>query len=363
MAEVKISDFTSSVMTAFSNCALYSEKHPIFLEFSEKAFGLLKDLYRGESLSITLLGDSLVFNDDPLAEKGIHFVNFIKKLKKKGIEKIEIRRGATIDEFKQFLAEMASRNTVSSSPHISVGIVEIRSRNDEFSLSALIEENAAKIRDAYQGISLNTGLDIGNLEDAVSGLVSTLKREANILSLLSPVKTYNEYTYVHAANVSVLTIFQAETLGANEETIADIGLAGILHDAGKLFVPHEVLDKPTKLEQDEWNMMKLHPLYGAKYLSTLPSVPKIAMIVAYEHHMKFNGSGYPDTAKTGRKQNLISQMVAISDFFDALRTERPYRKPLEVASIIKLLTEGAGTDFNPDLLDNFIRALRNIGAH
>lgn len=360
MTAGKISDFTAGIMTAFSNCALYSNEHPVFIEFSERAFGLLKDLFSGDALRVTLLGENLVFNDDSLAEKGIHFVNFAKRLKKKGIEKIEIRRGTTIDEFRKFLAGMASKNAFPGSPHISVGIVEVSLRDGGVSLGELIEENITKIKDAYQGISTDTGLNIASLEEAVTGLISSLKREANVLRLLSPVNTYNEYTYVHAANVSVLTIFQAEAFGMSEETIYDIGLAGLLHDVGKLFVSTEVLDKPSKLEPDEWDIMKLHPVYGAKYLSTLPSVPKLAMIIAFEHHMKYNGSGYPDSKKTGNKQNLISQMVAISDFFDALRTERPYKKAVEVNSIVKLMIEGAGKDFNTVLLDNFIGALRDI---
>ena len=362
MTEGRLSDFTASMMAAFSNCTMYSEEHPIVSEFSEKAYGLLKDLYVDGSLSITLLGDSLVFNNSPIAEKGIHFDNFAKRLRRKGIEKIEIRRGVTIKEFKNFIASMSSKEIFFTSQHISLGIVEVESNSDRFSLRTLVEENISKIKDVYQGISYDTPLDIKGLEDAVVGLISTLKREANVLSILSPVKTYNEYTYVHAANVSALTIFQAETLGMSEENICDIGLAGLLHDVGKIFVPIEMLDKHTKLDLNEWNLMRLHPVHGARYLSTLPEIPKLALIVAFEHHIKFDGSGYPDTRQGGKKQNPISQMVAISDVFDALRTERPYRKPVEVSYILNLLKEGAGKDFNPFLVDNFISSLDKNNA-
>jgi response regulator RpfG family c-di-GMP phosphodiesterase len=129
-----------------------------------------------------------------------------------------------------------------------------------------------------------------------------------------------------------------------------------------MFVPAEVLDKRTQLDLHEWNSMKRHPIYGARYLSTLHDVPKLAIIVAFEHHIKFDGSGYPDPGHGGKGQHPISQMVALSDFFDALRTERPYRKPVEVGSIVNLLKEGAGKDFNPFLVDNFIGALRAINA-
>ncbi|HAM51454.1 MAG TPA: hypothetical protein DCP92_12480 [Nitrospiraceae bacterium] len=362
MTEGKICDFTASMMSALSNCALYSEKHPIVNEFSVKAFGLLQDLYKDESVSITLLSDTLLFNDNSVTEKGIHFDNFMKKLRRKGIEKIEIRRGVTIDEFKKFVSDMASQEPLLSSPHISVGIVEVQLRAEESSLRTLLEENISKVKDTFCGVAYGTELDLGGLERAVVGLISTLKQQSNVLGVISSARTYNEYTYVHAANVSLLTMFQAETFGMSEETTYDIGLAGLLHDIGKLSLPIEVLDKQTKLDLNEWNLLKLHPVYGARYLSTLPDVPKLALIVAFEHHMNFDGSGYPDVNQGSRRQHPISQMVAISDFFDALRTERPYRKSLEVCSIVKILNDGAGKYFNPELVDNFVGALSNINV-
>ncbi|HXX53379.1 MAG TPA: HD domain-containing phosphohydrolase [Thermodesulfovibrionales bacterium] len=362
MTEGKLSDFIAGMMTAISNCSLYSEKHPIVNEFTESSFGLLKDLYADESFRITLLGDSLVINENPLTEKGIHFDNLKKRLRRKGIEKIDIRRGITVEEFKKFIEGVASKEAVLTSPHISVGIVEVRSGSEGFSVKSLIEDNIAKVKGLYQGISHETELDIESMEETVIGLISAVKREANVLNIISPIKTYNEYTHVHATNVSVLTIFQARTLGMNEETIYDVGLAGLLHDVGKMFVPKEVLNKRASLGPNEWNLMKLHTVYGARYLSALHDAPKIVMIVAFEHHMKFDGSGYPDAVHGGKRQHLVSQMVELSDFFDALRTARPHRKPLEAGPIANFLTKGAGREFNPVLVENFVGALMDINA-
>ena len=141
----------------------------------------------------------------------------------------------------------------------------------------------------------------------------------------------------------------------------EIGLAGLLHDVGKQFVPLEILNKPGKLDKDEWDMMQNHSLYGARYLSSLPDSPKLAIVGAFEHHMKFDGSGYPQTMRRDMKQHLVSQIIALSDFFDALRTERPYRKPMEVPKIVSIMKECSGIDFNPVLVDNFVRTLKNMG--
>jgi HD-GYP domain-containing protein (c-di-GMP phosphodiesterase class II) len=221
-----------------------------------------------------------------------------------------------------------------------------------------MEENQGKLKEIFQGMSRFKTLDMVGLENVVISFISTLKQETNILRVISPVKSHSEYTFTHATNVAVLSIFQAESLGLKGEVLHDICLSGLLHDVGKMFISTEVLDKQAKLEAKEWEEMKKHPVYGALHLTKLPDVPKLAVIAAYEHHMKFDGRGYPQTRKRGNKQHMISQIIAISDFFDALRTERPYRKALEVPVITGLLKEGAGRDFNPVLLESFLSALQ-----
>jgi HD-GYP domain-containing protein (c-di-GMP phosphodiesterase class II) len=200
------------------------------------------------------------------------------------------------------------------------------------------------------------------LEDVVVSFITTLKQEANVLKVVSPIKSHSEYTYAHNTNVAVLSIFQAETLGVQHDLLHDIGMAGLLHDIGKMFVASEVLEKEAKLNDEEWVQMKKHPVYGAMYLATLPDIPKYALVAAYEHHMKFNGLGYPATRRKGRTQHIISQIIAISDFFDALRTDRPYRKALDVPVIVGIMNDSSGKDFNPLLVENFLRSLKKVSV-
>jgi HD-GYP domain-containing protein (c-di-GMP phosphodiesterase class II) len=158
---------------------------------------------------------------------------------------------------------------------------------------------------------------------------------------------------MHAARVTIFSIIQAKALGLEGDVMHDIGIAGLLHDVGKTFVSTEILDKKEALNDGEWAEVKKHPVYGAMYLSAFHNVPKLAVVTAFEHHMKYDGSGYPDTKRRGRRQHILSQIIAISDFFDALRTERPYRKALEVPEILGIMRESSGKDFNPLLVDNF----------
>jgi HD superfamily phosphohydrolase YqeK len=357
----KAVEFISDVMTTMSNCALYSKEHPAVMHLGDRAVNTLETLYAGDRVSIALLGDSLVINEKPLTVKSLHVSNFMKKLRRKGIEKIIIIKGVTGRELKEFLAEIALADKITGSyPHITSGIVEVKlGGSGSVDAPSVMNENIDMLKEIYQGVSRFKRLDMVGLEDVVSSFISTLRQEANILKVVSPIKAHSEYTYAHNTNVSVLSIFQAESLGIKKELLHDIGLAGLLHDIGKMFVPKEVLEKEAKLDDEEWGMMKKHPVYGAMYLSTLPDIPKYALVAAYEHHMKFNGNGYPVKTRGGG-QHIISQIISIADFFDALRTDRPYRKSLEVPVIVGLLKDLSGKEFNPMLVENFIYSLKKV---
>ncbi len=355
-----VSKFISYVTTAASSYSLYSGTHPLFKEFSDKALQIVNELYQDDAFSLLTFDNSLIFNNVPLAAKGMHVSSFVKILKKKRIEKVVFRKGLEVDEFRKFIVGMTPGGNVSSSPHLSVGIVEVKLKATESDAMSIMSDGISKFQCACQEIAKFRTLDMVGLDDAVLSFISTLKKESNVLRIISPVKFCSDYTYVHAANVSVLTMFQAESLGLKGELLHDIGLAGLLHDVGKMFVPVAVLEKQTGLNQDEWAEMKKHPVYGAMYLSKLPDMPPLAVIAAYEHHLRFDGSGYPEKRRWRRKQHIVSQMVAIADVFDALRTERPYRKALDIRAASRLLKERAGTEFHPALVDSFLSSLEQV---
>ncbi len=351
-------------MIAMSNCSLYSKDHPAVIHLSEDAVAILDDLYSEERFSLALFGDSMIINEQPLLARNMHVRNFTKKLRRKGIDKIVITKGVTAAELKDFISEIALSDRITGAfPHITSGTIEVKlGGGGGGDIAGAMNENIQRVKDVYHGVSRFKRLDMVGLEDVVVSFITTLKQEANVLRVVSPIKSHSEYTYAHNTNVAVLSIFQAETLGVKHDLLHDIGMAGLLHDIGKMFVPSAILEKEAKLNEEEWVAMKKHPAYGAMYLATLPDIPKYALVAAYEHHMKFNGQGYPATRRKGRTQHIISQIIAISDFFDALRTDRPYRKALEVPVIVGLINDSSGKDFNPILAENFIRSLKKVST-
>jgi len=346
-----------------AQCSLYSRNHPAVTELSAKAFDLLNGLFIGDSIDITHLGGKLILNESPVPEKGTYIENFARKMKKKGIDKIIFRKGISTEELVSFIQCMASKNEKPvSTDHLIIGIVQVKVKESEDDASAIMRASISRVKDVYHEFTREKRLDMVGLEDAVLGFLSALKKEANLLRLVSPIKSHSEYTYIHASNVAVLTLFQTQYLGLKDEGLRETGYAGLLHDIGKLFVSKDILEKQAKLNEAEWKDMKRHPVYGAIHLASLSDVPTLAVIAAFEHHLKFDGSGYPDTRWRARKQHIVSQIVALSDFFDALRAERPYRKGIELHALIDLIRAGSGKDFNPWLVSNFINGLRKMGV-
>jgi HD-GYP domain-containing protein (c-di-GMP phosphodiesterase class II) len=362
MAE-NISPLISDIMTAVSNCSLYSNGHEAVGQHSQKAVSRLEDMYNeDEELGLTVLGDGLLVNESPTKEQSTHINTFIRKLRRKGLDRVIFKKGVSVEELVGFISDLTSVDTTpKSTQNISVGAIEVKLMNEgDSSIAAEINQDIEKIEEVYSGIARFGTLDMIGLEDVVLSFISTLKREANVLNIVSPVKSHSDYTFTHATNVTVLSLFQAESLGIEGDLLHEIGLAGLLHDMGKMFVPPEILEKPSKLEDHEWDIMKKHTVFGAMYLSKRQDAPKMAVMAAYEHHLKYDGSGYPETKRRGKNQNIISQIISIADFFDALRTDRPYRKALAVPVVIGLMQESSGKDFNPVLVENFINTLKDI---
>lgn len=365
----QVKKYLSFVMSAVTNCSLYSQEHSAIDDLAGEALAILHEiLEEAESIEMMIVEDDLVVNKTPLREIGLQGHNFIKRLKRKGITRVDFLKGISLPELKQFIANMATSDEgLTTSPHIRSGIVDVRIGGlkvdfdlDLSNLAGFASEQVSMVKEVYNGISPFKKLNIAGLEEIVVNFIVTFRKEVSILKLISPVKSYSEYTYTHAMNVAVLSMFQAQSLNIRDDLLRDIGIAGLLHDVGKLFIAKDILEKQTALTVEEWEEIKLHPLYGARYLGKIDGITRLAPIVALEHHMKFDGQGYPGRNGNTKRQHLCSQIVAISDFFDALRSRRPYRRALEIKEVLGLMqAEGEGV-FNPFLFGNFVRSMHKV---
>jgi putative nucleotidyltransferase with HDIG domain len=173
---------------------------------------------------------------------------------------------------------------------------------------------------------------------------------------LTALKKYDNYTFTHMVNVSVLAMAQARSLNMDGTLLREFGFAALMHDIGKVQTPQEVLNNPGKLSKEEFDIMQRHVVDGAHILRRTPEMPALAPIVAFEHHLRQDLSGYP--ANIGhRKLNLCTQIVSIADVYDALRSNRVYREGLPSDRIKSIMGKKDDPAFNQKLLRRFINLI------
>ncbi len=162
-------------------------------------------------------------------------------------------------------------------------------------------------------------------------------------------------TFVHSLNVAILSTMTGLRLGYNEKRLKYLTLGALLHDLGKLNVPTEILNKPGSLTDDEFAMMKRHPQLGAKMLRNTHLLPSVLGTVK-EHHERWSGKGYP-YGLMGNNIHLNAQIVAVTDVYEALTADRPYRKGLPPYHALEMIIAGSGKDFNPKVVQAFRQTL------
>lgn len=180
--------------------------------------------------------------------------------------------------------------------------------------------------------------------------------ELSIKALLNTLKCKDDYTWGHSLRVAYLCVSTGEELGLNAEELYELEISALFHDLGKIGVPDHILKKPSRLEDDEFMEMKLHPEKSAQILEEFPVFSQMAINVKH-HHERFDGRGYPSGLK-GENIPLFSRIILIADTFDAMTSTRPYRKGLPYATAYAELREFAGTQFDPILVEAFINKMQ-----
>ena len=368
-------EFVRCTVIAVSNGSLYSGDHPQVDRLCQKALIHLNESMEGQS-AITFMGiDGAIICEGEPIEDNIFLSRFAQILKTNGVEHVEVYRGVTLHELHTFTTRLIKKKEASKIPastsHIRLGKIEVaqirspakdlrikgeKEKSDLFDLSVAELE---QLKEIFNEVHNQKTLRVMGIKEIVTALVEAVKQEAIPFMVLVPLRNLDEYTFTHSINVCILNLCQAMALGIEGQSLHDIGIAALLHDIGKLFIPSEILNKPGKLDDAEWALIQQHPIRGAQYLIDIPGISRLASVTAFEHHMKFNYGGYPKIPANW-KQNLCSHMTTISDFFDALHTNRSYRSSLDADQIAAIMHDRSGIDFNPALIKNFFKIMKRL---
>jgi putative nucleotidyltransferase with HDIG domain len=372
--------FLRAMSKVLTDRTLYPASHPQAMAGVAALHAVIDDLFaERDERTFVVIDDQIFVDDRLLGGRGKGAADLAVTLRDRGVEVLVLRRGLTADEVHSLVDVLAAPRTKEAekpqfrSDHVVLGDVAVKGAATPVMPGAVKDLGFAISRSSHQPqlddaakILRDTYVDWTTIQDVVLSHVErimlTLEKSlyANFQSFipLAELKAYDEYTHVHAINLSILTMAQAESLGFPKAAVHAFGLGALLHDVGKTQVSVDVLHKAGKLTPEEQEEMKTHPVHGAAQLLKHPEIPRVAAIVAYEHHLKYDRTGYP-TLTRDRPQHIASRLTAVADHFDAMRSNRPYRDAMEPEQIFEIMQNNRGKDLDPVLVDHFFAFMKS----
>ena len=291
----------------------------------------------------------------PFPDKGL-----ITYLKRHGVEYAFIRdpgkttqKTQSATHIKNYLDSLASAKKEQLEQNAVLEASQAPTRNELFSVMQ------AHTRAKVVATRLLTDMKMGRLMNTeaaraiVSELVEHCLRSPEAFVNMSRLKDFDNYTFTHSVNVSVLAIAIGKRLGSSAQEMNNLGFAALLHDIGKMQVPEDVLNKPGKLSDKEFQLMKMHPVYGYEYLREQESISEETLLAVRHHHEKADGTGYPDGI-VEKNTNRFAKIISIADVYDAITSERCYHKGIVPSEALKFIFSWSGKHFNDTLVKFFI---------
>ena len=371
--------FLTSMAQALATMSLYAEGHPARARAAVASFDILRELQQADPRpSFSFLGSEVVYGQQAI--RGLTDWEWALKLANVGVQRLEFGDMVERDAYVGFLEDVLARvsaftaiaaaNAPANIPRgngptaIRFGAVGVRGSSDVRVPDAavhvaeqpsLLDLNAEvdAIRWVHDEVNDREEIPLLEAESIVRSLSVAMHGDSQMLLPLLQLKEFDQYTTTHALNVSVLSMGLAEFMGLSPREVRAYGVAGMLHDLGKVRVPKDILTKPGKLTPEEWSLMRSHTVEGARLILQSDQKLDVAALVAFEHHIMINGGGYPDR-HFRCDCHKASTLVHVCDVYDALRTKRPYRDAWEPAATLEYIERGVGTEFDADVATAFI---------
>lgn len=343
---------------------LYPASHPRVLEAIR---ALIQTLHRTaeergtEAVTFLVVGDDLVVEHEVRRGSTLHQRQLVQLLRRGGVERLTLADGLDVEEAERFVAVLAAGGTPDSSPHIVLGRVLVGLDRDEPATQErqLTADQIDVAREAFVRFRSEKSIPMAEMEQLVWTLMDSLASSTRGILPLAKLKDHDEYTFIHSVNVSLLVLAQARSFGITGTMLHSLGMAALMHDIGKMMVPLEVLNLPGRLEGESWALMQSHAEKGAWYLSGMEGSSPLSILVAYEHHLRFDLKPNYPLLRAPRMPNLASRMTSIADAYDAMSTLRPYQRPKMREAALDVLKGSAGTIYDPLLVANFVRLVEN----
>jgi putative nucleotidyltransferase with HDIG domain len=365
--------FLGSFGRALSAATLYSADHPTLRRAIDTAWKDLADLIAASpNPAFTLLGETVLFGDLPLRDR--RSWEWSARLSAAGLQRLEFDRDVEPEAFESFVFDVVARLAGQSldsaaarqfAPRgIRSGSVGLRGREataaaeniPAATLAFSLREEVETMRWMHDEVKVSRAVPLIEAEAIVRSLSVAMHSDRRVVLPLLQLKEFDQYTTTHSLNVAVLAMGLAEFLGLASRDVRAYGIAGLLHDLGKVRIPLDILTKPGALTAEERAVMNQHPAEGARIILRSEEHLDMAALVAYEHHIMIDGGGYP-VRRNKRPCHPASILVHVCDVYDALRTDRPYRRAWSQEKTLGYLRERSGLEFEGAVVEDFIRMM------
>ena len=364
---------------------IYDSKNVALHQFVQESLQTINTLIEKEGvLSLKIVKDDFFLNEQRLRYSVEGFTSFkylLTQWKKRLIGEVIFKSPVderilrefiytliNLEEGREENADLFNERLMSGNIHsVEVNSLEVAEGEEEgFTLQKEDQREVGKkvffetigtIKEAITRIKSNQHADVRKLKRLAQKAVHLVIEDESILLGMTTIKNYDEYTFNHSVNVSIYSLAIGKRLGFSKKALTELGITALLHDVGKSKIPIEILNKPASLDEEEWGMMKKHPLVGVEIVLNLKQLGEInpRMVVGiFDHHLKSDLSGYPKLFRK-REVSLFGKIIQIADSYDAMTTPRIYKKtPYTPEQALALLLSERTVHFDPILLKIFI---------
>jgi HD-GYP domain-containing protein (c-di-GMP phosphodiesterase class II) len=329
----------------------------------------------GVDVPLVFFDDEVLLGEQLLASESVIFDQLIRDMQASGQTSVDFTQGLTLDELERSMQVLSMEQgqldaaggleavtAAAQIPHVQIGTVAFARDSEDFAAELTMEaqETFNKALDAVRefGEKIEHGKtpSVEQAREAVRSVVDNVLENKGAMLELSGLKDYDEYTFFHSVNVTILSIALGSLVSSNRRFLNSLGVGALMHDVGKMTVELEVLTKPGSLTAEEWAIMRMHPVYGAEVAAGMRGLDRSSIVVILEHHMRYDLDGYPER-RPRRAQHLTSRIVAIADAYDAMTSKRTYAVAHRQDEAIEVLAKNAGTAFDPVLVRMFTQML------
>lgn len=357
---------------ALRGAQLYASGHPLVSRNITAFADVVSRLTASEaSLSVALVGDEVVVGDLPAPRGTSTLGELFVRLKARGIERVTIDAGVSHDELVTLVYALRRRLEATGDEakdvpwpemaHVRVGQIKVEQRvetsmADMVTIKRLYSQATSAAANLWEMAGQEAVVNPEEVRTVVQDLAQAVAQNRSALLALTALRSSDTYTFTHMVNVSILTMAQARGLGIDGSLLREFGVAGLMHDIGKVRTPAGILTKPGRLDDGELVVMRRHVLDGAEILRRTPDITPLAPIVAFEHHLRSDGTGYPIGVKRATL-NLATMLTSISDVYDAMRSWRHYQQSQPADRILAVLRRKDGEEFEPHLVRRFVQLM------